>query len=807
MKKQLSVMLIFILLFSFAGAVPAQAKVYEDYPYLYADFETEDSLNEFSLFNENTAAWTKGGVGGSAGCMKAVQTKDYGGLYFTIPNGDDLIGRTFKLSVWVKLDVNTCTLKEAHDQVKFVFQGPTKSGDEVIKGSKILGVSQLGLNNGNWVYAETVVNNWDGKMDNGTIVPNYSSIDYTVMLRVGNANGQEVTKALATGSKIVYFIDDFIVEPAEEAYVSETDQTEASTVMEAIDFSNLEAKPHIDYGISSYYDSATGGRNANMNAEAGHDGKAGYLSYKSVASQNALADLYFKKYPFRYNRLYKISFWAKADDEATVGKSALLIASRNNRLDKTNDTGRYENDNYHNLVATEGLTAEWTKYDVYMMRQVKTFDETPFAVTLRVGDRKGIAYSIDDFTIEEFNAPVNGDFAWKKEDIPETKVRGGSDDSAGYGTFYGWFDKGVTVEAAEPAMGSAGAYSAKITTVETGGTMSQGVFIENNKEQQITFQAKGEGASVGKPIQIRLDRKVDNVDADDVYAVPDTELLGDNLILTEEWKEYTIPYTTAFAKPAGANDNAGPRQPFLSFVVDGGQSGMTYYIDDLAFCEKKEPYALPYVTDLALDTMNVEGSTAIISYRYRSEQSLSESGSVLRVLKKTDNGRFITIAQLAGESGVFEYTIPETEVGALLRYEILPIADKNGKRTGGAVYSIDAPAAVKKQLVVTSELGAFDLESGSVTGRLYVENNKVDGTSVQVFLGIVLYDADDEVIRITCKAVDVANMESISEVLSVGTTDDGLLPEIAKAKAFVWGGTDMVDTDMQSYAPMIEVKK
>lgn len=802
MKKQLSLMLIFLLLFSLVGALPAQAKVYEEYPYLYADFETEDSINDFSLFNENTAVWTKGGAGESSGCVKAVQTKDYGGLIFTIPNGDDFIGRTFKLSVWVKLDTAVCTLKEAHDQVKFVFQGPTKTGSEVVRGYKILGVSQLGLNGGNWVYAETVVKNWDGKMDNGTIVPNYDEIGYTVMLRIGNANGQEVTNALATGSKIAYYLDDFIAEPVADQYVPEGSAAEETKIVEKLDFSVDAPLTGAPYKITSNYN-----KDAVRSAEAGCDGKPGYLAWAMAAPNTSNADVWFNSRLFQYNKLYKISLFAKADNTFTAGKTMQLIVARGSRLDNTNDTGMYQNDSYQNLIVTKSLTEEWTRYEIYMMRHVKSFDEKPLNMILRVsGTPADVAYSVDDFTIEEYGTPVNGDFEWKKGDIPKTPVTGHTDDSADYGTFYGWFEKGVAVEAAPAAAGSAGTYSAKITTTEQDGSMYQGVYFENNKEQPLTFKAKGEGASVGKSIQIKLDRHVDTVDSDDVYTVPDTELLGEDLILTSEWKEYTIPYIAAFSAPSDAK-NVGPRQPFLSFVVDGGSSGMTFYVDDLSLTAEREKYALPYVTDLALDTINIEGSTAHISYSYQSEMNQAEAGTVLRVLKKTENGRFVALAQMTGENGIFEYTIPETEIGAELRYEIFPIAMRGGKRTGGAVYSIDAPEAVKQQLIVTSELGAFNPESNSITGKLYVENNRVDGTSVQVFLGIVLYDAEDEIIRIACRPVQVENMESVNEVLSVSTADNSEQSAIAKAKAFVWGGTDMVNTDMHSYAPMIEVRK
>lgn len=122
-------------------------------------------------------------------------------------------------------------------------------------------------------------------------------------------------------------------------------------------------------------------------------------------------------------------------------------------------------------------------YEVYMKRNVRTFDEKSVKIQFRVGNtsrasaagvqegQEGVAYSIDDFKIEELSVPSNGDFEWLKSDIPATDVGNGqSDDSYKYGTFYSWFQSGATVEeSSDVPTDSAGKKSAKITTTEANG--------------------------------------------------------------------------------------------------------------------------------------------------------------------------------------------------------------------------------------------------------------------------------------------------------------------------------------------------
>lgn len=820
MKKYISLALVLGMLLTVVGIIPAEAKAYEAYPYIYSDFEDPASKSEWSTTGGANVQWVEGGAGGSAGAVHILQVKDVQDIQFELKDPTALTTGKFKMSVWVKLDTTKTLLKDDYDKLGFVFWAPAidDKGTVTTTSWKTSGweKSNVGMNSGEWILVEQIVTNWDQVMRHGKYYPELEGATFKFAPRLGSTGSGVIKDIFAPDSptqELSFYLDDFIVEPIFDEYVPDTEEPTVDS-FEYMDFSNSNLSA---YKISGSLN------NLKHNGENGPDGKAGYASYKSTVDQKVFADIIMQAYPFNYNKLYKFSFWAKADDDDTVGSRASICLMRDGRLDFTNDVGVYGGSNkYHYLRFPNDLSKDWKYYEVYMKRNVRTFDEKSVKIQFRVGNtsrasaagvqegQEGVAYSIDDFKIEELSVPSNGDFEWLKSDIPATDVGNGqSDDSYKYGTFYSWFQSGATVEeSSDVPTDSAGKKSAKITTTEANGGINQGVYIENNVENEFTFWAKGEGDSVGKNIQIKLDRTVANKDAKDVYEVPDTELLGEGLALTDQWKKYTIPYNSAFSTPAGADPNAGPRQPFMSFVVDGGAAGLTYYVDDVAIAPKEAPkpdYQLPYATNLSLESTNVVGGTATFRYDFQTElENVFEGNSVVRVMKELADGSSVTLAQLSASTNIYEYIIPESAIGGTLRFEIMPFTEGG---VAGAVYKISADDMVKTAFTITPTLGEFDAASGSITGSLFVENNKADDSDMNMFLAIILYDEDNGVVRFDSKPISVTKGNSDTITLSVTTADDPELKPIVKAKAFVWGGTGIFDTDMVSYADVIEVTK
>ena len=839
MKKYISLALVLGMLLTVVGIIPAEAKVYTDYPYIYSDFEDPASISDLAS-GQNDSKWEAGGAGGSAGALHITQqSKGDGPMQdhqFKIPDAHFLLEGKFKMSAWVKLDTTKTKLKD--QTFGFAFWAPATHPEQGTSTSRWMTgwtVADDRFNSGEWVYVEKIIDSWNGAMNSGWTMDPDAEGTFQFGVRLGSVGAGTFGGAVADDSpsktELSWYLDDLIIEPVLDPYEagSEPEEPEPEpeekdpNVLVDVDFSkNLS-----DYGGLVSVPAGFG----TWNEGAGSDGKPGYASIKKPNSEgNSYVQIQTGSLPLRYNKLYKISFDAKADDDATVGSYMKAIADRDKKQDPNDPYYKYQF-----IKTAVKLTKEWQHHEVYMTRQVKAFVEKEFFFAFRCcndafkdlgatdNGRQAASFSIDNIRIETFDTPANGDFEWLKGDIPTTdEDRDSNNDSKKYGTFYSWFQSGAAVEASSdvPAE-SVGTRSAKITVNEANGGVNQGVYIANNTENEISFWAKGEGASVGKNIQVKLDRVVETKDTTDLYDVPDTELLGTDLKLTDTWTKYTIPYSPKFTT-TGTDSTLGPRQPFMSFVVDGGASGLTYYLDDIAIGKKAaaepepepepEPtgYPLPYATNLTLDSSNVVNGTATFSYEFQTElEDVYEGKSVVRVIKELEDGKSVTLAQLTGSTNVFEYVIPEAAIGGTLRFEIMPFTEgsENSAPVAGAVYKIKADDMVKTAFTITPTLGKFDAASGSITGTLFVENNKADDSDMNLFLAIILYDEDNGVVRFDSKPISVSKGNSDTITLSVTTADDPDLKPITKARAFVWGGTGIFDTDMVSYADVIEVTK
>ena len=302
---------------------------------------------------------------------------------------------------------------------------------------------------------------------------------------------------------------------------------------------------------------------------------------------------------------------------------------------------------------------------------------------------------------------------------------------------------------------------------------------------------------------MKLDRAVTVNSAKDVYDVPDTELLGEDLVLTDEWKEYTVRYTPDFKANGTVENGVIPRLPFMSIIVDGGAAGLTYYLDDITY----EAYEEPVVEILPPKAVNVsvDGSavTGYEVYPYWDLESTNDGvdNTFVRVSKILDNGQEAT---LAIEPLMYAYTIPEIAEGAKLRFDILPGEDTAEGLIYGDFVSVTMDK-VKPELVIKPELGEFDAESGSVTGKLSVENNKQD--TVDVFMVIALYDENGAAIRFESKNISASSGAVENITVSVSTASGEGFAPVAKVKAYVWGGSDVFNTDMTPYTDVLIVEK
>ncbi len=102
----------------------------------------------------------------------------------------------------------------------------------------------------------------------------------------------------------------------------------------------------------------------------------------------------------------------------------------------------------------------------------------------------------------------------------------------------------------------------------------------------------------------------------------------------------------------------------------------------------------------------------------------------------------------------------------------------------------------EKNWVVKPVLDAF--RGNSITAGIYAENNGFE-SPLELVLAIALYDAEGELLALTEKPYSVTSGVSTEETFSVTVPDEAVC-----AKAFVWGGTSIFDSDMMYYANVLE---
>ncbi len=806
MKRYLSIALILGMMLSLLSIVPVQADDAVAYPYMNYSFDTEDDTSVISTNGPYSIQWSEKGVGDSTGSLYFAMTGDGGDYHMPITCPEILIGQKAKISCWVKLD--TARSKVKSDKVKIILWGKTATTtahnayqfDWSTTPSKP-------FNSGEWAKIEYIVDNWDGTMSSDKDKLDISEVVSMSPRFGGNLpdSGNKVD-ALAADSPenvLAFWMDEVRVEP-----VAETASTE-------------ENDPNV-----IFFDNGTGGNKVNggkltWNSGIGCDGQPGYMSWASN-NGDGYCDMSTPNLDINYNTLYKVSLWAKADDDATVGDFAMFNVMRQDRMDKTYDA---ENGNppapygdYQQIKFEPNLTREWQYYECYFKRNVKSYDDSPLSIWFRGGnDMNGRKFSFDNIKVEKVGESVtNGDFELIKSDIPApTYTSAGynsKDDARRYGTFYGWFDKNATVEAsADIPAGSDGAQSAKITTTAANAEINQGIYVTNNSDMVFKFWAKGEEESVGKSLQVKLDRTVPAIAqpwnkngktmAGDEFTVPNTELLGEDLVLTDEWTEYEVRYTPAFT--GGSSANVIPRLPFMSIVVDGGSEGLTYYLDDISYETYVEPSTEllpPTVTDVYAESNMIVKDEVVLDWIFNtSNDALDES--LVRMVQVMDNGEEATIAIAPSRT----FVIPESAAGKTLRFDILPCEKVPGEEAYlfGDFVSYALSDKVRAAKVITPELG--EIGTDAVTGTLYIENNA--GETLDLFMLVAVYDENDCAIRYETRNVSVAVGSSENITVSVLTTEaEGFAP-VKYAKAFVWGGTGVFDTDMTPYTDVLIVEK
>lgn len=811
MKKFVSITIVLTMLLSVFYCFPAEARVYEDYPYIYLDFEDQDATNQLKangvITNSVPNSWKAGGANGTNGCLTFTEEGAWANNAYPLKRPLK-VGEHYRVSLWVRLN-NVEDLMGANPKIALIFYTKSKTGGTAHKFVYPTGEIKPG---GEWVHC-TGDFIWDGIANDESQNSTPQPIDPAapVDMRVRIINGGNTLRTyladkdrLGSSFQLKYDMDDIVLEP----------EVNGKTVV--YDDSYLVAADFEDGSVGGL----SGIKSVQDDPERG--GKVG-LVQSPIGSFNSLEA---KNNYLKFNHLYKISCWVKrTDDYCEFGGQKSQVACINmaqNRMDTTNISPTTKYPTY-----TKGGLEQnkWTYYEYYLKYDVKTFDGAGAWTGIRVGNGaaskdagqtgeiglEGVTYYVDDFLIQDLGFVQNGDFEHDQSEIYRIDAKGVTQKTD---TVFGWLPEQATSSistdvrstADDPKTESTQSMSVNISS--DGGRVYQGINFENNKKYKLSFWAKGLDMAEGeeKPISVVLDRKVDTVGKQDVYQVEDYETLRDDKwTLTGEWKKYECDFEPKYVAGSTPDANVIPRTPFMYIDVDGNKAGTKFLVDDITFEDADaiivEPEVNPYPRLENVELVSgdaVSGATVQIDYEFVSEvEEMMEGESVVRALISEDGKNWGCIGQSATFGRVL-YTIPDIAIGKQLKLEIAPMDEVYQM---GEIATVEL-GEVKKAFEIVPEISNWNEETGEVAASVFIENNLSSLGNQEIVVILALYDDNNTLISTTVKPEIIT--EQYSETIKVSAISTATA---TKAKLYVWSGTSLADAGEKSYCEAISFDK
>ena len=822
MKKILSLIMAVSVALSVFCCIPAQANLYDGYPYMSIDFEKSDAVSTLQkaniLGNSLSPKWKEGGAEGSVGCINLTDNRNWANENFNLKMPLK-IGRTYRLSMWVRVNLDSFENKDASIGVIIY----TRNAADTNSAYKTVNLNGIIVPN-QWSYMSNEFV-WDGLATDGVTGEANKPIKPDAQNRLGprlTSGNQTLYMQLKSLDKykndanfaISYDIDDLILEPT--PVMTEEEEYDESYKLSA-DFED-NSNHGLD-GIQSIV------------ADAERGGKVGYNitprgTFFTITARNN----------FTTNRLYKISAWLKRADDLCLygGKTTQvdLISTVGERTDFTNMAPDLK---YPTMSASNRITEQnkWTYFEWYVKFEAKTYDAYSPTFGLRVGNLKasqdlagkpqigaeGVEIYIDDFMIQDMGVVTNADFETGIKTVSRVHATGLSTTED---KVFGWKEEGATIVQSDDVRANADTEttkSMKVSITTDGGKVYQGIQPTNGTEYSISFWAKGEGLEDGqtKPMNLVLDRAVSTVYEKDVYEVPAKETLSDDWLLTNEWQQFTCTYDMDFAVEEGktAEKNVVPRMPLMYIEVDGNQAGTSFLVDDFTMVDanhiEDDRYPYPYIEYATVDAPNglVNNGTLFFEYGFFSELDRLEGQSIIRIMGSKDGERWSIRDHIMADYGFAEYAIPESTVNEYLKAEILPVdTTENGTYEVGDMYTLDI-GYISKVFDVQIEFTKWDVESGETAARVDVANNDVSLGNIDLVAILAVYDENNTLLTMSNKpeqiGLGVPKVIPISASLAAKEDGDAtLLP--AYAKLYVWSGTSIADAGEIIYAETVEYR-
>ena len=732
MKKIYALMLTLMMLFSLCVPVSATESLSSDADDItIRSFETASG---YASIYGATHQWISGGYGNSNGALQITQgSNPIAGV--SVGNIHTVTGRTYDISIKVKPPVdNTSALDSAHiilyhywvDEEGTVSDKPSSYNEIGFDTKEDLGSGWYKLSKRFTIPASC--NYWDGSMSYKTKYGTGSQLEFRGQI-----------------ANVTYVVDDFMCIPATVADAEVDAAVTESTYLLNEDFENGKGEIIAGDGPTSL----------SVKTSGGVDNSA-YLSCVSTHDFGGI-----KKTPLAIepNRVYKISWWAKADNDVALGQylASYFIFSgfgntpgtiqvrANGKILLRDSTGEYGQ-----------LTNEWKYFEGYYKSAnlpyvagdsiTGYFCTRIFPAQTGAHGGNGANFSFDNVKIEKMPVPFNGDFT--KDVSMQTEWNSPV-------TYYPVWVTGASTTAANVA--GENPYVTVTQVANAAGTedlaariFKQYVPRKASSSYKLSFRAKSDTAKTLTPVYSTFGS-----------ASAEVKQKLQTVALTENWTSYEMSFAT----------DASVSNAILGFTADLGANTaqVSYDIDDISFVEE-----LPVIDAVPLTGEADLGGSITAGAIPRT----SGTTVMYRVLCSSDNVNYATVANGVLSGNTVTYALTDADAGRYTKMEFVGI--KNGVATN----KIETEPVFFGGSYLNFTSGIYDKE--------YAAQGKIlDATlaNSEVTILIAMYGDNDELLNVHQNTQPVSKLTNKSISVS-GAKAYGTI----KAKAFLWNA--------DTYAPL-----
>jgi len=698
------------------------------------NFETKTGFG--AIFSANVE-WIAGGYGNSDGAVKITQgSNNLGGV--GVESLHTKVGTTYEISALVKPPADNPTAIDGAHVILYHYYETDDGGVSANPGAfnELTLPDKTDMGNG-WYKLSTqftvseTVNLWTGTMFKKK--------------KVGTAGTFEF-RAQTTG--VTYLVDDIMCVPVGMTQAGESKET---NYLLHEDFEEGQGEIVMGDGTTKLTVQKSGGVD-----------NSGYLS---CVSTNDYGGIKKNNLTIEPNRVYKLSWWAKADNDVALnqyltgyfmfsgfGNTPGTIQVRaNGKIIPRDSTGEYAR-----------LTNEWKYYEAYYklanLPYVAGESITGYFCTrifpALTGNHGGVGanFSMDNIKIEKMPVPFNGDFVKTSSMQAEW-----NSPVTYYPVWYTGANTTMTDKTGDnpyitvtQTANSAGAEDTK--------TRFFGQFIPRkaNTTYQLFYRAKSDSGISLTPVYSSFNS-----------ASAEVKQNLETVTLSSDWKTYTTTFTT---------DNT-VSNAILGFSAEKGAnlSSVSYDIDDITLIEQAP------IIDAVPMTGEVKAGGSITAGAI---PRIAGTEVIYRVLCASDGVNYAERKHGILNGNTVTYPLIDNDAGRYIKMEFIGV--KNGTFTNKV--TTEPVFFGGSFLYFTS--GIYDKEYAA-QGRILDANLDNCGVSIM----IAMYGSGNELLDVHVNSKNVSELTNgkidVSGEKAYGTV---------KAKAFLWKNDG-------SYAPITEPKE